>query len=431
LLLRFFPEDRSSGLRLNHRVIRPLPQFVLLLSLPSLMVTSWGNALVPPGPVPAPTCQGQVATIVGTEGSDVITGTGGPDVIVAGAGHDVVRARDGADVVCAGPGADLIRGGWGADIIAGERGLDSLFGGLDDDLLAGGEGQDGCLQGDGIGSKISCAVRIAAAGDIGCDPGDAGWNRGRGTARECRMRTTSNLVVRRGFVAVLPLGDIQYEDGALWKIRRSYGPTWGRAKDISHPVVGNHDYHTPGARGYFEYFGSAAGRRGYYAVDLDEWHMVVLNAVCFAAGGCDGSSPQLRWLKEDLAADTSACTLAAWHAPRFSSGLHGNDRSSEPFWRALYADGAEVVLNGHDHHYERFAPQDPDRRLRRVRGIREFVVGTGGHSLYPLKRIRPNSAVRMPYRFGVLVLTLHPDRYEWQFVGQGGQTLDSGSTACH
>jgi acid phosphatase type 7 len=128
------------------------------------------------------------------------------------------------------------------------------------------------------------------------------------------MRATSNLLVRRGLVAVLPLGDIQYEDGALWKIRRSYAPTWGRVKDMTHPVVGNHDYHTPGARGYFEYFGRAAGRRGYYAFDLDEWHMVVLNSVCFAVGGCGIGSPQLRWLKEDLAANASSCTLAAWHA---------------------------------------------------------------------------------------------------------------------
>lgn len=410
--------------------LRAITFLVLFLGASFLMATS-GTSLVLPGPSELPTCQEQAATIVGTDRSDVLVGTAGPDVIAAGAGHDVVRAKAGPDVVCGGPGADEIRGGWGADVLAGQRGMDSLFGGLDDDVLEGGGGPDGCLQEDGVGSKVSCAVRIAAAGDIACDPADAGWNHGRGTVRECRMRATSDLLVRRGLVAVLPLGDIQYEDGALWKIRRSYAPTWGRAKNITHPVVGNHDYHTPGARGYFDYFGSAAGRRGYYAFDLDDWHMVVLNSVCFAAGGCGNGSPQLGWLKDKLAADASSCTLAAWHAPRFSSGLHGNDTSTARFWRALYLNGAEVVLTGHDHHYERFAMQDPLGRKDRQRGIREFVVGTGGHSSYPIRRVRRGSVVRKPGVFGVLLLTLHPDRYDWRFVGTSGRPLDSGSASCH
>ena len=303
--------------------------------------------------------------------------------------------------------------------------MDSLFGGDGDDSLEGGWGKDGCLQEEGIGPRTSCAVRIAAAGDIACAPGQPS------SGAECKMEATSRLLIRRGLVGVVTLGDNQYEDGALWRFRRSYGATWGRVKNITLPVAGNHEYHTPGADGFFRYFGDAAGRRGYYGVRLDEWQLVVLNSVCFAVGGCGRGSPQLRWLRNVLQADASACTVAAWHHPRFSSGLHGNDRTYERFWQALYSDGAEMVLNGHDHHYERFAPQTPDRRVDREGGIREFVVGTGGRSLYPIRQVRQNSVIRRGNAFGVLVLTLHPDRYEWQFLGVGGRTLDSGSAPCH
>jgi hypothetical protein len=373
----------------------------------------------------AVSCQGVPATIVGTDGSDVIRGTDGPDVIAAGGGHDVVLARQGDDLVCGGSGADLVRGGGGADVLAGGRGMDSLFGGNGDDMISGGDGDDGCLQGPGTGTKDSCAVRIAAAGDISCEPG---WT---STATRCRMKATSDQVTRRGFVAVLPLGDTQYEDGRLWKYRRSYGPTWGRVKGITHPVVGNHEYLTAGAAGFFDYFGDAAGRRGYYSVQLDEWNVIVLNSVCFAVGGCGRGSPQLRWLRDELSADTSSCTLAAWHHPRFSSGPHGNDGATDRFWRALYSHGADLVLNGHDHLYERFAPQDPDGQPDPDRGIREFVVGTGGRSLYPVENVRRNSEVRRTDSFGVLVLDLYPTRYDWRFVRIDGRTLDSGSTSCH
>jgi Ca2+-binding RTX toxin-like protein len=379
-------------------------------------------------PVAAPTvasCRGIPATLVGTAGPDRLQGTAGPDVIAAAEGSDVVLARAGDDVVCGGPGADLVRGGDGADLLLGGMGMDSLLGGDHDDEIWGGWGNDGCLQGPGTGMRNSCTVRIAAAGDIACEPG---WST---TATRCRMQATSNLVTRHGFVAVLPLGDTQYEDGRRWKYRRSYHPTWGRVKGVSHPVVGNHEYGTPGAAGYFDYFGSAAGRRGYYSVQLDEWNLVVLNSVCYAVGGCGRGSPQLRWLRNELETDPPGCTVAAWHHPRFSSGPHGNDGAFDRFWRNLYAGGAELVLNGHDHLYERFAPQDPDGRRDRDRGIREFVVGTGGRSLYPVETVRRNSVVRRTGTFGVLVLELYPDRYDWRFVGIHGGTLDSGSTACH
>jgi hypothetical protein len=399
---------------------------LLFLLSPTFAAVPPGTALVAPGLGAAgEACGGQPATIVGTDGPDVIPGTPGPDVISAGAGPDVVRARGGDDLVCGGRGADVLRGGAGADSLFGGDGMDALFGGDGDDPLDGGWGEDGCLQGGGTGTKESCAVRIAAAGDIACEP------RQPPTGSQCRMKATSGLLLHRGLVAVVTLGDNQYEDGALSRYRRSYGATWGRVKGITEPAVGNHEYYTPGAEGYFRYFGEAAGRRGYYRVNLDEWQLVVLNSVCFAVGGCGTGSPQLRWLRNQLDTDISACTVAAWHHPRFSSGLHGNDRAYDRFWRALHADGAEIVLNGHDHHYERFAPQTPGRRLDRDNGIREFVVGTGGRSLYPIVRVRPNSVVRRPGVFGVLVLTLHPDRYEWQFLGVDGRTLDSGTTGCH
>jgi hypothetical protein len=398
---------------------------VALLLLFPAVVPSPGAALVARGLGAVDGCEGQPATIVGTDGPDVLAGTPGPDVIAAGAGPDVVRAGGGDDLLCGGRGADVLRGGAGADSLFGGGGMDSLFGGDGDDFLGGGWGDDGCLQEEGIGTKDSCAVRIAAAGDIACAPGQPT------SSSQCRMKATSDLLLRRGLVAVVTLGDNQYEDGALWRFRRSYEATWGRVKRITHPAVGNHEYHTAGAEGYFRYFGDAAGRRGYYSRRLDEWQLVVLNSVCFAAGGCGRGSPQLRWLRNKLDADASTCTLAAWHNPRFSSGLHGNDPTYDRFWRNLYADGTEIVLNGHDHHYERFAPQTPERRLDRERGIREFVAGTGGRILYPIREVRRNSMVRRGDAFGVLVLTLHPDRYEWRFVSVGGRTLDSGSSFCH
>jgi hypothetical protein len=396
--------------------LRPL-LLVLPLLLPAFRLSVAGPA--------GESCNGRPATIAGTTGPDRLQGTAGPDVISAGDGHDVVQAGGGDDVVCGGAGADLLRGGDGADVLTGGRGMDSLFGEDGDDTIAGGWGDDGCLQGPGTGTKDSCAVRIAAAGDIACEPGWAS------TATRCRMKATSDLVTRRGFVAVLPLGDTQYEDGRLWKYRRSYHPTWGRVKGITHPAAGNHEYLTRGATGFFDYFGDAAGGRGYYSVRLDEWNLIVLNSVCFAVAGCGRGSPQLRWLRDELAADASACTVAAWHHPRFSSGPHGNDAASDRFWRSLYADGAELVLNGHDHLYERFAPQDPDGHRERDRGIREFVVGTGGRSLYPVETVRRTSVVRRTDSFGVLVLELYPERYDWRFVRVDGKTLDSGSTGCH
>jgi hypothetical protein len=273
---------------------------------------------------------------------------------------------------------------------------------------------------------------VAAAGDLACDPGDRFFD-GRQTT-VCQMKATSDLAMRVNPTGVLPLGDLQYEDGALPKFRQSYDPTWGRLKSITRPVPGNHDYGTRGARGYFDYFGDAAGdrRRGYYSFDIGGWHLIALNSNCFAVGGCGAGSAQERWLRADLAAHPAHCTLAYWHHPRFSSGSHGSDPAYDAFWRALYEAGAEIVLNGHDHTYERFAEQDPAGRPDPGRGIREFVVGTGGRSLYALKKVERNSEAFSAEVFGILALTLHPSGYEWRFVpGPGKAFADSGRGSCH
>lgn len=291
--------------------------------------------------------------------------------------------------------------------------------------LAATQGLPGLAQGDPV---------IAAAGDIACDPADSDFNGGAGTANACRMKATSDLLLGMELAGVLALGDNQYEDGALPKFRRSYDPSWGRLKSLTRPAVGNHEYGQPSASGHFSYFGPAAGDpgKGYYSYDVGTWHLIALNSNCSRVGGCRTGSPQELWLKADLAAHPAACTLAYWHHPRFSSGLHGSDPAYDDFWRDLYDAGADVVLVGHDHDYERFAPQDPRGAADPVRGIREFVVGTGGKTHYWFRSPQPNSEVRNWDAFGVLVLTLRSLGYDWRFVPEPGRSFsDSGRGFCH
>ena len=245
-------------------------------------------------------------------------------------------------------------------------------------------------------------VRVAAAGDIACDPASPQYGNGLGSGLECRQRATSDLLVGEAHEAVLVLGDIQYEFGDLDAFEASYDATWGRVKSSTRPVPGNHEYATAGAAGYFEYFGTAAGdpAKGYYSLEIGDWHVIALNSNCAEVGGCDAGSAQERWLRSDLAAHPARCTLAYWHHPRYSSGMHGSDRAYRAFWQALYDEGADVVLVGHDHDYERFAPQDATGRRDDERGIREFVVGTGGRSLRRFTRVEPNSEARDATSFG-------------------------------
>ena len=277
---------------------------------------------------------------------------------------------------------------------------------------------------------------IAAVGDIACDPGDANFRGGAGSRSSCHQGAVSDLMVNRNLAAFLPLGDNQYEDGTLAKYRASYEPTFGRLKPITRPTAGNHEYLNPGAAGHFDYFGSQAGERGkgWYSYDLGRWHLIALNSICGKVGGCGPDSPQGRWLKADLAAHRNSCTLAYLHHPRFSSGHHGSTTALQPLWRTLYDAGAEILLSGHDHVYERFAPQDAAGNSDPARGIRQFVVGTGGKNHYAFANPSgiANSEARDAATYGVLELALGDNAYRWRFVpSSGGTFTDSGSGTCH
>ena len=233
---------------------------------------------------------------------------------------------------------------------------------------------------------------------------------------------------------VMAVGDLAYPDGTKENFE-CYDRTWGRVKSRTRPSVGNHEFHSQGATYYFSYFGEAAGdpKTGYYSYELGTWHIIVLNSECLQVGGCDTGSAEEKWLRADLAAHRVACTLAYFHKPLFSSGgAHGDDPEIVPLWQALYDANADVVVGGHDHDYERFAPQTPLAKPDAARGIREFVVGTGGKSHRPFAPPHANSEVRNTDTFGVLKLTLRPGAYDWQFIPEAGKTFtDSGTGSCH
>ena len=244
---------------------------------------------------------------------------------------------------------------------------------------------------------------------------------------------TAALLGNSGVVATL--GDAVYPDGSARDFAECYASSWGRHRSRTRPAPGNHEYQTAGARAYFRYFGAAAGdpRRGYYSYDLGAWHVVVLNSNCGAVGGCDRGSPQERWLRADLARSRRACTLAYWHHPLFTSGaVHPGAGWMRPIFRALHDAGAEVALTGHNHQYERFAPQTANGKADRDRGVRQFVVGTGGASHYRFGETQPHSEVRDASAYGVLRLTLRPDGYAWRFLpARRGGFTDAGAGRCH
>ena len=270
-----------------------------------------------------------------------------------------------------------------------------------------------------VGAEAVNAVLVAAGDIAGCGhTGD----------------TATAALVASTLGTVATLGDNVYNDGSAAQFKNCYGPTWGRFKGRTRPSVGNHEYRTPGATGYFNYFGDRAGPRGkgWYSYNLGSWHVVVLNSNCGRVG-CGKGSEQERWLRADLAAHQHQCTLAYFHHPRFSSdNRHGNWPAVGPFWDALYEYGAELVLSGHAHVYERFAPQTPQGTADPAFGIRQFVVGTGGNGHYGFRAAKPNSQVRNANTFGVLKLNLRPAGYDWLFLPQAGKTFtDAGSSACH
>jgi hypothetical protein len=258
---------------------------------------------------------------------------------------------------------------------------------------------------------------IVAAGDIACPEGL------ETSPVQCQMETTAQKVESLHPTAVITLGDEQYELGKPGDFAAVYDKTWGRFKDKTYPVPGNHEYAGGKAPGYFGEFGDRAHPPdGWYSVDVGTWHLVLLNSVCSAIGGCGEGSREYQWLQQDLESTKAACILAAWHHPRWSSGLHGSDPGYEPFWQLLAAHGADIVLSGHDHHYERFAPKQ---------GITQFVVGTGGRSLYPIPGKEDGSLTRNDTDFGVLELTLHDGSYDWHFSPAGqGIFSDAGSAPC-
>jgi len=275
-----------------------------------------------------------------------------------------------------------------------------------------------------LGSIPEC---VAAAASVLIGAGDIASCGSNGD------EATAAILARHAGI-VFTTGDNVYPDGSSSDFARCYAPSWGAFRGRTRPAPGNHDYHTAGAAGYFAYFGLRAGnpQRGYYAYNLGTWRVYVLNSNCSEVGGCELGSPQERWLRADLARYPRRCSLAYWHHPLFSSARHGSQPHGLAFWRALYAAGAEIVINGHDHVYERFAPQTPGGILNTARGIREFVVGTGGKSHYDFPRIRANSRVRDNTTFGVLKLVLGDGVYSWRFIPEAGKTFtDSGRGLCH
>lgn len=283
------------------------------------------------------------------------------------------------------------------------------------------DGSDCSCQGEACGCPETAVV--FAAGDIAaCD-----------STGHVRTAALLDDLVRDGDTVLL-LGDTAYQSGSAVDFA-CYHQTWGRFKHQTRPALGDHEYQTPGAAGYFNYFGDAAGERnkGYYSFDLGSWHIVVLNTNCDEVGGCGAGSPQERWLVQDLAAHQDKCTLAVIHHPRFSSGVtHGSHKSMEPFWQALYSAGADIVLSGNEHNYERFAPQTPNGTRDDRRGIRQFVVGTGGIGHYRIGKVIAHSEARDDTSLGVLQLTLLQGAYRWRFHPiEDHDYTDSGFAVCH
>jgi Ca2+-binding RTX toxin-like protein len=352
-------------------------------------------------------------TIVGTNGPDVLRGTARSDKLYGKGGHDRLFGLDGNDLLVGGPGRDLLEGAAGNDrILARDN---------ERDVVRCGSGKDHAVvdRKDQVATSCESVDRpapptqtfvVAVAGDIA----------GGGSGDE----QTAAILDRIAPAVVLTTGDNAYPDGALSEFREYYEPTWGRHLMRTRPSPGNHDYHTEGASGYFAYFGARAPGP-YYSFDVGSWHLISLNSEI----SMDEGSAQYRWLQSDLAASNARCTIAYWHKPRFVAGRYDDFTFTTPVWRLLYAAKAEVVLNGHDHTYQRYGLLTPDGAPAPVRGIREFVVGTGGRSLYSLSE-DPRREAGQARVFGVLQLTLRVSAYDWSFVPVSGGYSDTGSGTC-
>jgi hypothetical protein len=291
---------------------------------------------------------------------------------------------------------------------------------------------------DGPATRLVTSAAVVWFGWVTVPPAEAAEAVlvGAGDIAACNASgdsATARLVESIGGT-VFTLGDNAYQDGTRQQFESCYSPTWGRFKNRTRPAIGNHEYQSRGAKGYWDYFGKRAGPRGkgWYSYDAGSWHVIVLNGNCSKVG-CGKGSEQERWLRADLAAHDNRCMLAYWHQPRFSSDQHhGTNAEVGPFWDALYENGADLVLGGHAHNYERFAPQTPGGKADDTHGIRQIVVGTGGVGHYRFRGSRPNSQVRNAGTYGVLMLKLHSGSYDWRFIPQAGRSFkDSGHGSCH
>ena len=275
------------------------------------------------------------------------------------------------------------------------------------------------------GQAVGPSPVLLAAGDIAeCGPGSGD-------------ELTAEILGKHPDATIAALGDNAYRSGTIEEFEQCYDPSWGRYKARTRPATGNHEHRTKDAEGYSAYFGERGGPFNlyYYSYDLGTWHVVVLNSDCWRVGGCERGDPQVQWLLDDLAKNPASCTLAYFHRPPFSSGRYGDMAATarvRPIWQALYENGADVVLTGHEHSYERFVPMDANGERDAAAGVRLFVVGTGGGNLR--KFVNPplsTTAVRQGHTWGVLKLTLHPGRYEWEFLPVAGESFtDSGSGTC-
>jgi acid phosphatase type 7 len=395
----------------------------------------------------APADAGRIA---GTPRADSLRGTAGADVILAGAGRDTLIGRAGPDRLYSGRGNDTADGGLGADLVAGGPGGDRLVGGDGADVLDGGPGADRLHARDGGRDRVACGlgrdvVSADAADSVGrgCEvvllpprdtplPPPPAVLLAAGDIADCASpgdEATAALLDARPAAAIATLGDHAYPDGTTQEFAACYGPSWGRHRGRTRPALGNHDLHVAAGAGYFSYFGPAAGdpAKGYYSYDLGAWHLIALDS----ERDIGPTGAQVAWLRADLAATSASCVLAYWHRPRFSAGNYSDAVEYRPFWDALYAANADVVLAGHDHNYQRFVPLDPAGAADPSRGIRQFVVGTGGRSHYAL-RPDPRREAGNDTSWGVLELTLHPGRFEWQFVPvEGSSYRDVGTASCH
>ena len=283
-------------------------------------------------------------------------------------------------------------------------------------------------------------ITVIAVGDMACAPTDPAYGQGKGVGDECQAKRVSDAAVKVGARAVLGLGDYQYELPSAADYAEAYDPTWGRLKDITNPAIGNQELKVHKANTFYDYFGERAGpRTGYYSYDLGGWHMVVLNTNCTTVeGGCGPESPQARWLAADLASSGARCVLAYGHHPRWSNGIAGPDNRIETLWSILADNKVALYLSGHEADYERFAPLNAKGRTD-PQGTAQFVVGTGGQSLYEPQegdaawRTATQSvdgAFFQAADHGFLTLDLRGQSYEWRFVTADGTALDSGSAPC-